>query len=117
MKTKTENQVIVTNQVKLSGNIGALPVIKEIGNDRKVARFSMAVSESYRNQLGEWVKNTQWHNVVAWGKQAEYVQNQIAKGQKVQISGKISSRSYTDKEGVKRYITEIVAQEISPVNA
>ena len=71
----------------------------------------MATNETYKNQKGEKVEETQWHNIVAWGKTAELMEQLLAKGKEVMVEGKLTSRSYEDKEGNKRYITEVVAQE------
>lgn len=77
-----------------------------------MARFSMATNETYRNAKGEKVTETQWHNVVAWGKVAELAEKYLAKGSEVAIEGKLINRSYTDKEGVKKYITEVQLKEL-----
>jgi len=100
------------NKVQLIGNLGANPEVREYGKDKKVARFSIATQESHRDKDGSWVKETQWHNLVAWGKTAEIVEKYLEKGKEVAIEGKLTSRSYEDKEGVKRYITEVVVNEL-----
>jgi single-strand DNA-binding protein len=88
------------------------PEIKEFSNDKKLAKFSVATTETYKNDDGEKVSDTQWHNVIAWGNQAKIAQLYLKKGNEIAIEGKITSRSYNDKDGVKRFITEIVANEI-----
>ena len=77
-----------------------------------MAKFSVATNESYKNSKGEKVTDTQWHNVVAWGKTAEIVENYLAKGNEVAVEGKLIHRSYENKEGEKRYITEIKCNEL-----
>jgi single-strand DNA-binding protein len=99
------------NKVQLIGHLGANPEVKKLDGGKTIAKFSMATNESYKNQKGEKVEETQWHNIVAWGKTAELMEQLLAKGKEVMVEGKLTSRSYEDKEGNKRYITEVVAQE------
>jgi single-strand DNA-binding protein len=100
------------NSVRLIGNLGMDPEVKEVGNNKKIAKFSLATREVYKNEDGEKVTETQWHNLVAWGNQATLAEKYLKKGNEIAIEGKLTSRSYNDKEGVKRYITEIVVNEI-----
>ena len=100
------------NSVRLIGNLGMNPEVKEIGNDKKLAKFSLATREVYKNEDGEKVSETQWHNLVAWGNQAKLAEKYLKKGNEIAIEGKLTSRNYTDKDGVKRYVTEIVVNEI-----
>ncbi|HMO33081.1 MAG TPA: single-stranded DNA-binding protein [Lacibacter sp.] len=100
------------NKVQLIGNLGMTPEIKTVTGGKKMARFSMATNESYRNAKGEKVQETQWHNVVAWGKVAELAEKYLGKGSEVAIEGKLINRSYTDKDGVKKYITEVQLNEL-----
>lgn len=100
------------NSVRLVGNIGMDPEIKQLESAKKLAKLSLATNESHRNEQGEKVTETQWHNLVLWGKQAELAENYMKKGDEIAIEGKLTSRNYTDKEGVKRYITEIVVNEV-----
>jgi single-strand DNA-binding protein len=100
------------NKVQLIGNLGQEPDIKTIGEDRKVAHLSVATNENYRNAKGEKITETQWHNIVAWGKLAELAEKYLHKGTEVVIEGKLINRNYTDKQGVKRYVTEIQANEL-----
>ncbi len=95
------------NKVQLIGNLGNAPEIKNLENSKKVAKFSMATNESYRNQKGEKVDETQWHNLVAFGKIAELCEQFLSKGSEVAIEGKLTHRDYTDSNGVKRYLNEI----------
>ena len=100
------------NNVQLSGNVGKAPEILTLGTGTKLARFSMATRETYKNHKGEKVTDTQWHNVIAWGKMAEMVEKEVPKGREIEIEGKLSSRSYEDKDGNRKYITEIVCREL-----
>ena len=77
-----------------------------------MAKFSIATNESYKNNKGERVTDTQWHNVVAWGKTAEIIESFVTKGKEVAIEGKLTTRSWEDKEGQKRYTTEVVCNEL-----
>ncbi|MFM2138714.1 MAG: hypothetical protein RJA57_1021 [Bacteroidota bacterium] len=100
------------NKVQLIGNLGGAPDVRTLDSGKKMARFSMATNESYRNASGEKVSETQWHNLVAWGKVAEIVERFLAKGREVAVEGKLVSRSYNDKEGNKKYVTEIQVNEL-----
>ena len=102
----------LTNRVQLIGNLGQAPVITNLDGGKKIAKFSIATSETYTNKQGEKVSDTHWHNIVAWNKTAEIIEKYVAKGNKVGIDGKLTSRSYDDKDGVKRYITEVVCNEV-----
>ncbi|CAM4120164.1 MULTISPECIES: single-stranded DNA-binding protein [Zobellia] len=100
------------NKVQLIGNLGQDPEIVNMDNGNKLAKFSIATTESYKNAQGERVDDTQWHNVVAWGKTAEIVENYLTKGKQVAVEGKLTHRSYETKEGEKRYITEVRCNEL-----
>ncbi len=100
------------NKVQLIGNLGNDPEIVTLDSGKKLAKFSMATHETYKNQQGERVTDTQWHNVVAWGKTADLVESYVTKGKEIAIEGKLTHRSYEDKEGVKRYSTEVVCNEL-----
>jgi single-strand DNA-binding protein len=100
------------NKVQLIGNLGNNPEIITLDSGKKLAKFSIATNETYKNAQGEKITETQWHNVVAWNKTAEIVENYLEKGKEVAIEGKLTSRSYDDKEGNKRYITEIIVNEL-----
>lgn len=99
------------NSVRLIGNLGMDPEVKTFDNNRKLARLSIAISESYKNDKGEKVTETQWHQIIFWGAQANLAESYLKKGDAVIIEGKLASRQYNDKEGVKRYVTEIVVNE------
>lgn len=100
------------NKVQLIGNLGNDPEIKSLENGRKLAKFSLATNEVYRNAKGEKVTETQWHNVIAWGKTAEIIEQYLSKGREVALEGKLTSRSYETASGEKRYVTEVVANEL-----
>ena len=100
------------NKVQLIGNLGNAPEVKTTDNGKKLARFSVATSESYRNASGEKVSETTWHNLVAWGKVADIAEKYLNKGSEVAIEGKLINRSYTDKDGNKKYITEVQVNEL-----
>ncbi|QCK13714.1 single-stranded DNA-binding protein [Mangrovivirga cuniculi] len=102
------------NKVILVGNLGKDPEVRHLDNGRAVANFSLATSEVYKNrQTNERVTNTEWHNVVLWTPLAEVAERFLKKGSQVYIEGKITTRSYDDKEGNKRYITEVVGREMT----
>lgn len=105
------------NSVRLIGNLGMDPEVKGLNNGKKLAKFSIATKESYKDENGERVTETQWHNLVVWGKQAEVAARYLKKGSEVAVEGKLTSRSYTDKEGVKRYVTEIMVNEFLMIGA
>jgi single-strand DNA-binding protein len=105
------------NSVRLIGNLGMDPEVKEVGNNKKIAKFSLATREVYKNEDGEKVTETQWHNLVAWGNQATLAEKYLKKGNEIAIEGKLTSRNYTDKDGIKRYITEIVVSEIMMIGS
>jgi single-strand DNA-binding protein len=100
------------NRVQLIGHLGMDPEVKAIENGTKLARLRLATNETYQNAKGEKVTETQWHNVVAWGKTAELAEKLLTKGAELVIEGKLVNRSYTDKDGQKRYVTEVVANEL-----
>lgn len=98
----------LVNKVQLIGNLGAAPELITLENGKKLAKFSIATNETYRTKGGEKVTDTQWHNMVAWGKSAELIESLLSKGIRVAIEGKLVNRSWDDKNGNKRYTTEIV---------
>lgn len=105
------------NKVILVGNLGKDPEVRHLENGRAVANFSLATSESYKNKQGERVTQTEWHNVVLWTPLAELAEKYLKKGNQVYIEGKITTRSYEDKEGVQKYITEVVGRDITFLGA
>jgi single-strand DNA-binding protein len=108
----TNNMNALRNKVQLIGNLGAKAEIKTLESGKSVANVSIATNEVYKNQHGEKVTETTWHNIVAWGKQAEILDKYTDKGTEIAIEGKLTNRSYTDKEGIKRYATEVLVNEI-----
>ena len=100
------------NKVNLIGNLGFNPEIKMLDGGKKLAKVTIATNESYRNAKGERITDTQWHNLVAFGKTAEIMERFTKVGSKIALEGKLVSRSYTDKQGQKKYITEVQVNEI-----
>ena len=100
------------NRVQLIGNLGINPEIITLESGKKRAKFSLATNETYKNSAGQKVTDTQWHNIVAWNKIAEIIEQFLQKGSEVMIEGKLVSRSFEDHEGNKRYITEVVCNEL-----
>ena len=100
------------NKVMLIGNLGKDPEVRFTGTGRAVARFPLATSEVWNDAEGQRQERTEWHNVVVWGKQAETCGQYLAKGRQVFVEGSIRTRQYDDKEGNRRYITEIVAMRV-----
>jgi hypothetical protein len=102
----------IRNHVQLIGNLGDAPKITDLENGRKVARFSLATNDYYKNAKGEKVQSTEWHTIVAWGKTAEIVESYVDKGREIAIVGKLKNRSYEAEDGSKKYVTEVEANEI-----
>jgi len=100
------------NKVQLIGNLGNAPEIRTTDSGKKLAKFSVATNEEYRSQTGERIKETQWHNLIAWGKLADLAEKYLSKGTEVAVEGKLVNRNYTDKEGNKKYVTEIQVNEL-----
>ncbi|MBC7439524.1 single-stranded DNA-binding protein [Flavobacterium franklandianum] len=100
------------NTVQLIGNVGNDPEIKTFDGGKKLANLTIATNDSYKNDKGEKVEQTEWHKVVAWGKTADLIEKYVTKGLQIGIEGKLTHRSYDDKNGEKRYITEIVVNEL-----
>jgi len=100
------------NKVQLIGHVGQEPTITNLDNGKKVVRLSIATNEHYKNNDGEKQTDTNWHNLVAWGKTADIIEKYVTKGKEIAIEGKLTSRSYEDKDGAKRYVTEVVVSEI-----
>ncbi len=101
------------NKAILIGNLGKDPDLRYTPAGKAVATFSLATSERWTNQEGQKQENTTWHNIVAWGKQAEVMKEYLHKGKQVYIEGRIQNRSYDDKEGNKKYISEVVVQNFT----
>lgn len=101
------------NKVILVGNLGKDPEVRHLENGRAVANFSLATSETYKNKQGERVTNTEWHNIVLWSPIAEIAEKFLKKGNQVYIEGKLTSRSWDDQDGNKRYTTEVVGNNLT----
>ncbi|MFN4083883.1 MAG: single-stranded DNA-binding protein [Bacteroidia bacterium] len=100
------------NNVRLMGNLGSAPEVIKTANGKKLAKFSLATNEIYTDPSGKRVSETQWHNLIAWGKQADLAEKYLTKGKEIAIEGKLTNRNYTDKNGQKRYVTEVQVNEI-----
>ena len=100
------------NKVILIGNVGRDPEVRYLDNNTPVASFSLATTEVYKNKNGEKVKNTEWHNIVLWRGLAQVAEKYVKKGSMLYIEGKIRTRSWDDKDGNKRYTTEIVGDNM-----
>ena len=100
------------NKVQLIGNLGNAPEVKTLESGKKMARFSVATNETYRSAQGEKVSETQWHNIIAWGKVADIAEKFLTKGREIALEGKLINRSYTDKDGNKKYVTEVQVNEL-----
>ena len=110
--TNLKTMYALKNKVQLIGNLGSKPEVKNTESGKKLAQFSIATNESYRNAKGEKITETQWHRVVAWGKLAEIAEKYLDKGKEVAIEGKLVNRNYNGKDGGKKYITEIQLSEL-----
>ena len=99
------------NSVRLVGNLGMDPEVKSFDNNKTLAKIAIATNETYKNDKGEKVTDTQWHNCILWGAQAKLAEDLLRKGDEIAVEGKLASRSYVDKDGNKRYVTEVVVNE------
>ncbi len=100
------------NSVHLIGNLGMDPEVKEVSNGNKMVRFSLATSDSYRNQKGEKVTETQWHNLIIWGKLAEVAEKYLKKGKQIAVEGKLETNSYDDKNGNRKFFTQVKVNDL-----
>jgi single-strand DNA-binding protein len=100
------------NTVQLIGNLGMNPEVKTLESGSTVANFSIATSDRYKNKEGEQIEDTTWHNLVAWGKTAEIAEKYLKKGAQIALEGKLTNRSYEAKDGTKKYVSEILVNEI-----
>jgi single-strand DNA-binding protein len=100
------------NRVQLIGHVGQEPEVKTLEGGKKLATISLATNDVYYKENGDKVEQTEWNRITAWGKTAEIIEKYVIKGKELAITGKLSNRNYEDKNGEKRYITEIVATEI-----
>jgi len=102
----------IKNHVQLIGNVGQEPTITNLESGKKVARLSLATNENYKNGNGEKQTDTNWHNIVAWGKTAEIIEKYAEKGKEIGVVGKLKTRTYTTDDNIQRYVTEVVVNEI-----
>jgi len=102
----------IRNNVKLIGRLGKDPEIKVLEKGNKMATFSMATGEKYKDKEGNQKDSTEWHNIVAWGTLAERCEKFLKKGKEVAIDGRLSYRSWEDKTGTKHYITEVIVNDL-----
>jgi single-strand DNA-binding protein len=100
------------NKVLLIGNVGHDPEIKLLEGNIKVAKISLATTESYKDENGQTHANTEWHSIVLWRGLADLAEKYLHKGSLIHIEGKIKTRSYDDKQGNKRYVTEVIAEQL-----
>lgn len=100
------------NKVQLIGRLGQEPEVLTFDDGGKIAKFSMATDDSYKDKQGQKVERTQWHNVIVRGSLVNIVENYVTKGQEIAIEGKLTSRSWDDKDGNKRYVTEVMVNEL-----
>lgn len=100
------------NSVRLVGFVGSQPEVRTVGNNKKLVKMSIATNDFYKNDKGEKVEDTQWHNLIMWDKTAAIVEKYVNKGHEVTVEGKLTSRSYTDKEGNQKWVTEIIVNEL-----
>jgi len=105
--------IMSVNKAILIGNVGKDPDVRHLDNDVTVARFTLATSESYKKSNGEVVKTTEWHNIVLWRGLAQVAEKYVKKGSQIYIEGKIRTRSYDDKDGNKKYFTEIQGDNLN----
>jgi single-strand DNA-binding protein len=100
------------NKVQLIGNLGQNPEVRTFENGKSVARFSLATTDSYRDASGKKITETQWHNLIAWGNLAKTIEKFLVKGSEVAVEGKLTHRSYDDKDGKKCFFTEVVLNDL-----
>ena len=100
------------NRVQLIGRVGQDPEVKTLEGGKKLATVSIATNDVYYKENGDKVEQTEWHRVSAWGKTAEIIEKYVVKGKEIAVEGKLTHRSYDDKNGEKRYVTEIIANEV-----
>jgi len=105
------------NKIQIIGRLGQAPETRSTQNNTTVTNLSVATSERYKNKQGEQVENTEWHRVTAWDRLGEICRDYLKKGSLVYIGGKVQTRVYEDKDGVKRYVTEIIAREMKMLDS
>lgn len=100
------------NSVQLIGNLGMDPEVKQVSNGNKMARFSLATSETYKNQKGEKVTDTQWHNLIIWGGLADVAEKYLKKGKQIAVEGRLETNTYDDKDGNRKFFTQIKVNDL-----
>lgn len=100
------------NRVQLIGRVGNDPEVKTFDGGKKVANLNIATNDYYKNEKGERTEQTEWHRVVAWGKTADIIEQFVSKGKEIAVEGKLTHRSYDDKDGTKRFVSEVLISEI-----
>jgi single-strand DNA-binding protein len=100
------------NSVQLIGNLGMDPEVKQVSNGNKMARFSLATTETYNNQKGEKVTDTQWHNLIIWGGLANVAEKYLKKGNQVAVEGRLETNTYDDKDGNRKFFTQIKVNDL-----
>ncbi|MFN3756946.1 MAG: single-stranded DNA-binding protein [Flavobacterium sp.] len=100
------------NKVQLIGRVGKDPEIKTLNSGKKVATLSLATNDVYVNKQGDKIEQTQWHTVEAWGKTVDIIERFVTKGKEIGLTGKLTTKSYDDKEGNKRYVTKVMINEL-----
>ena len=103
---------LMKNRLQLIGRVGQDPEVKNLEGGKKVATITIATNDVYYKDNGDKVEQTEWHRVTAWGKTAEIIEKYVTKGKEIAIEGKLTHRTYEDKNGEKRYVTDIVANEV-----
>lgn len=100
------------NKVQLIGRLGQDPEIINLESGKKIAKFSLATNDTYKDASGQKIENVQWHNLIAWNKTADIIEKYVTKGKEIAIEGKLINRSWDDSDGKKHYITEVVVDEL-----
>ena len=101
----------IRNNIQLIGRLGKDPELKNLENGNKLLKVTIATNDYYKNAKGDKVTDTQWHNVIAWGKLAENMEQILKNGYEVALNGKLTHRTYEDENGIKKYFSEVVANE------
>jgi len=117
LNVEHQKENCMKNYCKLLGRLGRDPEVRDLGEGKKLARFGMATNEFQREKDGTFKETTTWHDVVAWGKLADFAAQQLKKGMKVQVEGKLVKRKYMDKDGKEHVAIEVNAKELLPVAA
>ena len=100
------------NKVQLIGRLGQDPEIINLESGKKIAKFSLATNDKYKDTSGQIIEDVQWHNLIAWNKTADIIEKYVTKGKEIAIEGKLTNRSWDDSDGKKHYVTEVVVDEL-----